>query len=171
MLMIGERTVAQEQLFYEFSLERHMPTDHLLRSIDRFVDLSSLREHLRPFYSRHARERRDDALLSRQQVRLQCLRIEASLLQRRVPRSIHEGARDMVRDLSKTDAWLISRARAQEGRDAVRAFEAHSEAGPIAITWPMRCPRRVPPRRSRPEPPQDGQAARSSAASYRPKGD
>ena len=107
--MMGERTVAQEQLFYEFSLERHMPTDHLLRSIDRFVDLSSLREHLRPFYSRHARERRDDALLSRQQVRLQCLRIEASLLQRRVPRSIHEGARDMVRDLSKTDAWLISR--------------------------------------------------------------
>ena len=29
--------------------------------------------------------------------------------QRRVPRSIHEGARDMARDLSKTDAWLISR--------------------------------------------------------------
>ena len=26
-----------------------------------------------------------------------------------MPRSIHEGARDMARDLSKTDAWLISR--------------------------------------------------------------
>ena len=29
--MMGERTVAQEALFYEFSLERHVPVDHLLR--------------------------------------------------------------------------------------------------------------------------------------------
>jgi hypothetical protein len=49
--MMGERTVAQEALFYGFSLERHVPPDHLLRSIDRFVDLTEIREHLRPFYS------------------------------------------------------------------------------------------------------------------------
>jgi hypothetical protein len=49
--MMGERTVAQEALFYEFSLERHVPADHLLRAIDRFVDLSGIRAHLRPFYS------------------------------------------------------------------------------------------------------------------------
>ena len=49
--MMGERTVAQEALFYEFSLERHVPADHLVRSIDRFVDLSEIRAHLRPFYS------------------------------------------------------------------------------------------------------------------------
>lgn len=48
---MGERTVMQEALFYEFSIERHVPSDHLLRSIDRFVDLSELRPHLRPFYS------------------------------------------------------------------------------------------------------------------------
>ncbi len=36
--MMGERTVMQEALFYEFSLERHVPSDHLLRSIDRFVN-------------------------------------------------------------------------------------------------------------------------------------
>ena len=41
--MMGERTVMQEALFYEFSLERHVPSDHLLRSIDRFVDLSGIR--------------------------------------------------------------------------------------------------------------------------------
>ena len=29
--------------------------------------------------------------------------------QRKVQRSIHEGARDLARDLSKTDAWLVSR--------------------------------------------------------------
>ena len=39
--MMGERTVMQEELFYGFSLERHVPADHLLRAIDRFVDLSS----------------------------------------------------------------------------------------------------------------------------------
>ena len=38
--MMGERRVMQEALFYGFSLERHVPEDHLLRKIDRFVDLS-----------------------------------------------------------------------------------------------------------------------------------
>jgi len=32
--MMGERTVAQDALFYSFNLERHVPADHLLRSID-----------------------------------------------------------------------------------------------------------------------------------------
>jgi len=49
--MMGERTVVQGALFYEFSLERHLPADQLLRSIDRFVDLSGIRAHLEPFYS------------------------------------------------------------------------------------------------------------------------
>src|SRR5881394_3436022 len=65
MLMMGERTVAQEQLFYEFSLERHVPADHLLRSIDRFVDLSELREELRPFYSEMGRPSIDPELMIR----------------------------------------------------------------------------------------------------------
>ena len=47
---MGERTVVQEALFYQFSFERHVPADHLLRSIDRFVELSGVRAHLRPFY-------------------------------------------------------------------------------------------------------------------------
>ena len=38
--MMGERRVAQKALFYEFSLEEHVPADHLLRSIEsrRFPD-------------------------------------------------------------------------------------------------------------------------------------
>ena len=63
--MMGERTVAQEALFYEFSLERHVPADHLLRAIDRFVDLSSIREHLRPFYSDTGRPSIDPELMIR----------------------------------------------------------------------------------------------------------
>jgi transposase len=49
--MMGHRQVEQPALFYEFSLERHIPGDHLLRSIDRFVELGELRRELAPFYS------------------------------------------------------------------------------------------------------------------------
>ena len=41
--MMGPRQVDQAALFYEFSLERHVPATHMLRSIDRFVDLSEVR--------------------------------------------------------------------------------------------------------------------------------
>jgi len=44
--MMGERRVRQDALFYEFSLERHVPEKHLLRSIDRFVELDGLRQEL-----------------------------------------------------------------------------------------------------------------------------
>ena len=49
--MMGRRLGEQAALFYEFSLERHVPPDHLLRSIDRFVELDGLRRELSPFYS------------------------------------------------------------------------------------------------------------------------
>jgi hypothetical protein len=44
--MMGHRQIEQAALFYEFSLERHVPADHLLRSIDRFVELGELRLEL-----------------------------------------------------------------------------------------------------------------------------
>ena len=44
--MMGHRQVEQAVLFYEFSLEKHVPPDHLLRSIDRFVELDDLRREL-----------------------------------------------------------------------------------------------------------------------------
>ncbi len=31
--MMGDRRIDQAALFYEFSLERHVPADHMLRSI------------------------------------------------------------------------------------------------------------------------------------------
>jgi hypothetical protein len=49
--MMGHRQVEQAALFYEFSLERPIPADHLLRSIDKFVDLEQVRQDLSPFYS------------------------------------------------------------------------------------------------------------------------
>ena len=55
----------QEALFYGFSLERHIPSDHMLRKIDRFVDLSDVRAHLEPFYSNVGRPSIDPELMIR----------------------------------------------------------------------------------------------------------
>lgn len=63
--MLGPRQVAQGALFYEFSIEDHVPSDHLLRSIDRFVDLGGLRLHLAPFYSSTGRPSVDPELMIR----------------------------------------------------------------------------------------------------------
>lgn len=75
--MMGERTVAQEALFYEFSLERHVPAHHLLRAIDRFVDLSGIRAHLRPFYSDTGRPSFDPELMIRVQIVGYCFGIRS----------------------------------------------------------------------------------------------
>ena len=63
--MMGHRQVEQAALFYEFSLERHVPADHLLRLIDRFVELGELRRELAPFYSTLGRPSIDPELMIR----------------------------------------------------------------------------------------------------------
>src|SRR5271167_2071545 len=60
--MMGERRVMQEVLFYGFSLERHVPDNHMLRKIDRFIDLSEVRAHLEPYYSETGRPSIDPEL-------------------------------------------------------------------------------------------------------------
>jgi transposase len=84
--MMGERTVAQEALFYGFSLERHVPADHLLRSIDRFVDLSSIRAHLRPYYSETGRPSIDPELMIRMLIIGYCMGIRS---ERRLCEEVH----------------------------------------------------------------------------------
>lgn len=63
--MMGDRQVMQEGLFYEFSIERHVLEDHLLRVIDRFVDLEDIRLQLKPFYSAMGRPSIDPELMIR----------------------------------------------------------------------------------------------------------
>jgi transposase len=63
--MMGPRQETQAALFYEFCLEDHVPGDHLLRSIDRFVDLSDIRQHLSSFYSSTGRPSIDPELMIR----------------------------------------------------------------------------------------------------------
>ncbi|MCY1422461.1 hypothetical protein D9M71_381400 [compost metagenome] len=47
--MMGQLSSGQERLFYSFNLEDHIPANHLLRSIDRCLDLSDLRHYLAIF--------------------------------------------------------------------------------------------------------------------------
>jgi transposase len=63
--MMGERRVDQGALFYEFSVDRHVPADHLLRAIDRFVDLEGIRAHLASHYSPIGRPSIDPELIIR----------------------------------------------------------------------------------------------------------
>jgi len=63
--MMGERQVAQGALFYEFSLDEYVPASHLLRSIERFVELGDVRTHLAPFYSSTGRPSVDPELMIR----------------------------------------------------------------------------------------------------------
>src|SRR6516225_6360973 len=84
--MMGERQVQQDALFYEFSLERHVPEKHLLRAIDRFVDLSGVRGHLAPFYSETGRPSIDPELLIRMLIVGYCFGIRS---ERRLCEEVH----------------------------------------------------------------------------------
>ena len=54
-----------ESLFYYFRLEDQIPEDHLLRLIDRHVDLSFIRDRLRSLYSSTGRPSIDPEVLLR----------------------------------------------------------------------------------------------------------
>ena len=84
--MMGDRRVDQAALFYEFSLERHVPADHMLRSIDRFVDLEGLRAHVAPFYSPIGRPSIDPDLLIRMLIVGYCFGIRS---ERRLCEEVH----------------------------------------------------------------------------------
>jgi hypothetical protein len=74
---MGERMVSREWLFYSFSLERHVAESHMPCSIDRFVDLSGIREHLRPFYSKMGRPSIDPELMIRMLIIGYCMGIRS----------------------------------------------------------------------------------------------
>ena len=48
--MMGRQSGGQKKLFYSFNLDEHVPSDHLLRGIDQFLDLGDLHRHLAPYY-------------------------------------------------------------------------------------------------------------------------
>ena len=118
--MMGERTMLQEALFYSFNLDRHVPMDHLLRSVDRFVDLSEVREHLRPHYSSIGRPSIDPELMIRMLIVGYCFGIRS---ERRLCDEVHLnlGYRWFCRlslDAAVPDHSTFSKARHGRFRDA-----------------------------------------------------
>ena len=63
--MMGRQAVGQDHLFYAFNLETVVPQKHLLRSIDRCLDLADLRHHLAEYYSHTGRPSVDPELMIR----------------------------------------------------------------------------------------------------------
>ena len=84
--MMGPRQIEQGALFYNFSLDGHVPADHLLRSVDRFVDLSGLRRELAPFYSETGRPSVDPELMIRMLILGYCFGIRS---ERRLCDEVH----------------------------------------------------------------------------------
>jgi transposase len=84
--MMGHRQVEQAALFYEFSLEQHVPPDHLLRSIDRFVELGKVRQDLATFYSTMGRPSIDPELMIRMLIVGYCFGIRS---ERRLCEEVH----------------------------------------------------------------------------------
>jgi transposase len=84
--MMGPRQVEQAALFYSFSLEAHVPPDHMLRTIDRFVALGDLRRQLAPFYSETGRPSIDPELMIRMLIVGYCVGIRS---ERRLCEEVH----------------------------------------------------------------------------------
>ena len=75
--MMGRQEIVQAPLFYSFNLDTHIPANHLLRGIDRFLDLSELHAHLAAHYSSTGRPSIDPVLLIRMLVVGYCFGIRS----------------------------------------------------------------------------------------------
>src|SRR5215510_9659808 len=84
--MMGARRVRQDALFYGFTLEDHVPAGHLLRSVDRFVELNGLRQELAPYYSAIGRPSVDPELMIRMLIVGYCFGIRS---ERRLCEEVH----------------------------------------------------------------------------------
>jgi transposase len=127
--MMGERQVGQDALFYEFSLERHVPERHLLRAIDRFVDLDGIRAHLAPFYSATGRPSIDPELLIRMLIVGYCFGIRS---ERRLCEEVH---------LNRAYRWFCRLGLDGEVPDH-STFPRRATAGSAMPTFCASCSRR-----------------------------
>jgi len=84
--MMGQQTGDETQLFYAFNLDEYVPAHHLLRRIDRFLDLSKLRHHLADFYSHTGRPSVDPELMIRMLIVGYCFGIRS---ERRLCDEVH----------------------------------------------------------------------------------
>ncbi|MDH2201808.1 transposase, partial [Ectopseudomonas oleovorans] len=84
--MMGQLSGGEQRLFYSFNLEDHVPTQHLLRSIDQCLDLSDLRTYLADLYCPIGRPSIDPELMVRMLVVGYCYGIRS---ERRLCEEVH----------------------------------------------------------------------------------
>ena len=84
--MMGRQEADQRRLFYDFCLDDHVPADHMLRRIDRFLDFEEIRARLRPHYSAMGRPSVDPELLLRMLIIGYCFAIRS---ERRLCEEVH----------------------------------------------------------------------------------
>lgn len=84
--MMGCRTGSQDRLFYSFNLDEHIPQNHLLRGIERCLDLGELRQHLADYYSHTGRPSIDPELMIRMLIVGYCYGIRS---ERRLCEEVH----------------------------------------------------------------------------------
>ena len=83
--MMG-RQASAACFFYDFCLDDHVPSGHLLRQIDVFLDLESIRQELKPFYSSIGRPSVDPELMIRMLIVGYCFGIRS---ERRLCDEVH----------------------------------------------------------------------------------
>ncbi|MGH6937283.1 MAG: transposase [Methylocella sp.] len=74
------------RLFYDFCLDDHVPSDHMLRSIDQHFNLDEVRQTLKPFYSTTGRPSIDPELMIRMLLVGYCMGIRS---ERRLCEEVH----------------------------------------------------------------------------------
>lgn len=84
--MMGHLPGGQDHLFYAFNIESVVPQKHLLRGIDRCLDLTDLRHHLAEYYSHTGRPSIDPELMIRMLVVGYCYGIRS---ERRLCEEVH----------------------------------------------------------------------------------
>ena len=108
------------RLFYDFCLDNHVPSDHMLRSIDRHLDLADLRQSLKPFYSQMGRPSVDPELMIRMLIvgysmgirseRRLCEEVHLNLAYRWFCRLGLDGRVPITRRSRRTDTVAFARA-------------------------------------------------------------
>lgn len=84
--MMGRQSADQRRFFYDFCLEDHVPSDHLLRRIDGLLDLGEVRQQLKPHYSKMGRPSVDPELMIRMLIIGYCFAIRS---ERRLCEEVH----------------------------------------------------------------------------------
>ena len=131
--MMGHRQVEQAALFHEVSLERHIPADHLLRSIDRFVDLEQVRQDLAPFYSSIGRPSIDPELMIRMLLIGYCFGIRS---ERRLCDEVH---------LNLAYRWFLPAGSGWRGPRPLDVLQEQAWPFPAERPLPSRVRERVAP--------------------------